>query len=99
MRKIKSGLFLIAAGVGLNIFSQFTLKLLPPGPSGLVMAVSLLFLMIAPAVLILFGVFGIVFGLLNKNRVTTYEVTPDNATTAADDTIWPPTPKPPKATE
>lgn len=93
MTKTKSGLVLIVVGVGLNVLGRFTLRLPLPVPSLLFKAGLEAILMIASVVIILFGLFRLIVGLLSNNKQTKPDV---NA--ATDDTIWPPAPRPPDAT-
>ena len=81
----------MAVGIGLNLLGRFSLMLLPPLPSLLAVAAFQALLMIASAVLVLFGLFRVLVGLFTKKKQAKAY-----STAAVDETVWPPAPQPPK---
>ncbi len=90
MTKIKNGFILIAAGVGLNIFGRLAMRFLPAVPSLLVWAFALTCIAFASIVLVLFGFFRLIVGLVTRKKQTSA-----SPVIVADDSVWPPAPKPP----
>ena len=97
MSKVKSGLILIAVGIGVNVIGMNVLVLLmtqhwvltPPSP--IFLGFFVLF-MVASLMVVLFGVFRLIVGLLGRKKpAETPRVTLPN------EGVWPPAPKPPDA--
>lgn len=90
MTKTKSGVILMAVGIDLNLIGRFSLMLHPPLPSLLAVAAFQALLMVASAVLVLFGLFRVLISLFSrKKQIKAYPAAP------VDETVWPPAPKPP----
>jgi len=68
MTKTKSGLILIAIGVGLNIIGTFASRFHLPVPSLLILAIFRSVLMLASVVVILFGFFRLIVGLVSRKK-------------------------------
>ena len=91
MTKTKSGVILMAAGIGLNLLGRLSLMLHPSLPSLLAVAAFQALLMFASAVLFLFGLFRVIVGLFSRKKQTkAYPAAP------VDDTVWPPAPQSPR---
>lgn len=94
MSNVKSGLILIAVGIGMNVTGRVMASqawvLASPSPMFIGFFV---FLAIASLVVGLFGVFRLLVGLLGRKKsVGLSRVTPPS------EGVWPPAPKPPDAT-
>ncbi len=90
MTKIKSGLILIAVGIGLNIFGRLVATFAPTLMASLPITGTLALLMVASVVLVLFGIFRLIVGLVSKK-----EQAKTSSAMSVDNTVWPPAPKPP----
>ena len=93
MSKIKSGLVLIAIGIGMNVMGRVMASqpwvLTSPSP---IFIGFFVLLMVASLVVGLFGVFRLIAGLLGRKK-------PAEAprVTSPNNGVWPPPPKPPDA--
>ena len=67
MNKIQSGLILIVAGIGLNVLGRLLIPVTRPNPSVVVASLMAIW-MVASLVLVLFGLFRLIVGLVTKNN-------------------------------
>ncbi|HEX8835116.1 MAG TPA: hypothetical protein VF719_12985 [Abditibacteriaceae bacterium] len=67
MNKIKNGLIIIVAGILLNLLGRLIIPVTRANPNAVVASLMAIW-MIASVVLVLFGLFRVIVGLVTKNR-------------------------------